>query len=203
MDALQLEQYKVWMEKVQPYVDGMLLTHLGAIEWFKAINLKKVGDFTLNIFNAEAAAFYMEQGLERVTPSIELPKEALINLLDTPLGFEVITHGQMSTMYMSHDLYQAYNQSTDTDLVLENEAGKYTVKKDVFGKCHLLMQRPYSLLPIAHMLRAASVRIEAQVMEVSALKEVIKMHQRTLEGAFETIKPTFLEKQYTFGATRF
>lgn len=203
MDALQLEQYKVWMEKIEPYVDGMLLTNLGAIEWFKAVNLKKVGDFTLNIFNAEAAAFYMEQGLEWVTPSIELPKEALGTLLEVPLAFEVITHGQLSTMYMSYDLYQAYDHSTDTDLILENEAGIYTVKKDVFGKCHLLMQRPYSLLPVVHKLRAASVRIEAQMMDVSTLKDVIEMHQRTLSGAFETIKPAFLDKQYTFGATRF
>jgi len=203
MDAVQFERYHQWLPKLDG-IDGLLVTNLGAIEAFKPLGLKMVGDYSLNIFNEAAAAFYIKEGLSEITPSIELPAEHLHRLLQTGNHFEVITHGKLSSMIMAHDLYEAYQVQTDENLILENEAGHFLVKRDVFGKSHLLMQSHYTLLPIANQLNGARVRIEAQTETPEALRAIIRAHREAGRNAlFEEVLRGLPKQAYTFGATRF
>lgn len=209
MNETQFERYTAWIEKVKHKVDGLLITNLGALEAFKGLKkegLLLVGDYSLNIFNKHAAAFYLDEGLDEVTPSIELPGKELKALIDSGYAFEVITHGKLTTMYLSHDLYEAYETSTDFNLIFENEAGEYLVKRDVFGKNHLLMQKYYTLLPVVSQLGSHSVRIEAQCMDDRTLLAVIKAHKRALEGdahPLKALKEELPGHGITLGATRF
>lgn len=209
MNETQFERYTAWLEKVKHKIDGLLITNLGALEAFKYLKkegLVLVGDYSLNIFNKHAAAFYVDEGLDEVTPSIELPGKELKALIDSGYAFEVVTHGKLTTMYLSHDLYEAYETSTDFNLIFENEAGEYLVKRDVFGKNHLLMQKYYTLLPVVSQLGSYSVRIEAQCMDDQTLLEVIKAHKRGLEGdghPLKVLKEELPGHAVTLGATRF
>ncbi len=209
MNETQFERYTAWLEKVKHKIDGLLITNLGALEAFKYLKkegLVLVGDYSLNIFNKHAAAFYVDEGLDEVTPSIELPGKELKALIDSGYAFEVVTHGKLTTMYLSHDLYEAYETSTDFNLIFENEAGEYLVKRDVFGKNHLLMQKYYTLLPVVSQLGSHSVRIEAQSMDDQTLLAVIKAHKRGLEGdghPLKALKEELPGHAVTLGATRF
>lgn len=209
MDELQFEKYLVWLEKIKlsgVEIDGLLVTNLGAIRSFGNRGYKMVGDFSMNIFNQFSAEFYLEQGIDLVTPSIELPAKELKVLLDSGVPCEVITHGRLSTMYMSHDLYEAQNVSTDDTLVYENEGGKYLIKRDVHGKTHLLMQKHYSLLPIADRLSALSFRIEAQNETPETFRKIIKAHKAVINKETSGMDSLLLLGEHhmvTLGATRF
>ena len=210
MDECQFERVSLWLEKIKGKIDGLLVTNLGALEAFKylkASGIKLVGDYSLNIFNKHAAHFYMKEGLDEVTPSIELPGVELKALIDSGIACEVITHGRLTTMYMSHDLYKAYNTSTAFNLVFENEAGEYLIKRDVFGKNHLLMQKFYTLLPIVSTLGANRVRIEAQNMPLETLGFVIEAHLKALSGdghpPLGSLMKAIPDHGCTLGATKF
>ncbi|GAB6107086.1 U32 family peptidase [Fusibacter bizertensis] len=209
MDELQFENYGVWLEKISQAggkVDGLLVTNLGAVRTYAGKGYKLVGDFSLNIFNQIAAKFYLEQGVEVITPSIELPAKELKALLNSSVPCEVITHGRLSMMYMSHDLYDAQNVSTDDILVYENEGGKYVIKRDVHGKSHLLMQKHYTLLPVADRLTVKSIRIEAQNETPDALRSIIRAHQAVMNkeiSGMDSLKSLGENHLVTLGATRF
>lgn len=209
MDEIQFDRYHVWLKKIKGKIDGLLVSNLGALESFKDLKkdgIKLVGDYSLNIFNKHAALFYIKEGLAEITPSIELPGAELKALIDSGVPCEVITHGRLTTMYMSHDLYAAYETSTDFNLIFENEAGEYLVKRDVFGKNHLLMQKFYTMLPVVSQLGVGSVRIEAQNMDLHTLQVVIKAHVKALEGDAHPMQALMAELPShgcTLGATRF
>ena len=202
MDAVQFDRYDAWLTILQG-IDGLLVTNLGAIEAFKKFGLKMVGDYSLNLFNKHAAAFYLGEGISEFTPSIELPAKSLKALLEENATFEVITHGKLTAMYMSHDLYDVHQVSVEDQLVFENEAGPYLIKRDVHGKCHFLMQKTMTLLPIINQLCSTNVRVEAQTMTSDALRMTIKAHKYAFENKDATwnqLKTHLPEGDYTLGA---
>ncbi len=205
MDAVQFDRYDAWLSKLQG-IDGLLVTNLGAIEAFKKFGLKMVGDYSLNLFNKHAAAFYLSEGLSELTPSIELPAQSLKALLEDSAPFEVITHGRMAGMYLSHDLYEVHQVSVEDQLIFENEAGPYLIKRDVHGKCHFLMQKTMTLLPFINRFSNANARIEAQLMSADALRMAIKAHKFAIENkdaTWDQLKTHLPEGSYTLGAIRF
>ncbi len=205
MDAVQFDRYDAWLSKLKG-IDGLLVTNLGAIEAFKKFGLKMVGDYSLNLFNKHAAAFYVGEGLSELTPSIELPAQSLKALLEESATFEVITHGRMAGMYLSHDLYDVHQVSVEDQLIFENEAGQYLIKRDVHGKCHFLMQKTMTFLPFVNQFTGANVRIEAQLMSADALRMAIKAHKYAIENkdaTWDTLKTYLPEGSYTLGAIRF
>ncbi|MBK5262734.1 MAG: U32 family peptidase [Peptostreptococcaceae bacterium] len=218
MDAVQFDRYRQWFtnllgapgipggSKKKHGIDGLLVTNLGAIEAFKEYGLKMVGDYSLNIFNKHAARFFINEGLSEITPSIELPGRELHKLLKENIPFEVITHGRLTSMYMAYDLYTAHGVDLCEQLIFENEAGQYLIKRDVFGKSHLIMQKHYTLLPVAGRLNQASVRIEAQMETVGTLRWIIRAHKQSIAGDVGVLKQLNAQlrgTEYTFGATRF
>ncbi len=205
MDAVQFQRYDGWLSKLCG-IDGLLVTNLGAIEAFKKFGLKMIGDYSLNIFNKHAAAFYFSEGLSEITASVELPAQSLKALLEQNGTFEVITHGRLTAMYMSHDLYGVHHVAADELLVFENEAGPYVIKRDVYGKNHFLMQKTMTLLPIVNRLINANVRIEAQMMSPEALRSTIKAHKKALKTdnmTWDNLALMLPESGYTLGAIRF
>ncbi len=209
MSDAQIETYHAWFKRLKAegiHLDGLLITNLGALHAFKGYGYKMIGDYSLNLFNDIAVKGYEQLGLSAFTPSIEIPAEHLANLLASDYEFEVISHGRLTSMYLSHDLYKAYGISTDEALILENEGGKYLIRKDVNGMCHLLMQMDYSLVPLLNALPASRFRIEAQEMSSEKLMAVIDLHQEILgsdlsvEAALNALNAV---TDATLGATRF
>lgn len=97
------------IENAQP--DGVLIRNLGAIDYFKGHSqLRKIGDFSLNVSNPLTAQWFVERGLERVTISYDLTAEQVLDLLTAAPArwFELTLHQHMPMFHMEHCVFAAF-----------------------------------------------------------------------------------------------
>jgi putative protease len=95
------------MVKSQP--DGVLVRNVGGLRFFREQGVPIVGDFSLNVTNELTAAFFMEEGLGRVTASYDLNREQSLALVAaTPSEWlEVVIHQHMPMFHMEHCVFCA------------------------------------------------------------------------------------------------
>jgi putative protease len=97
------------IENAEP--DGVLIRNLGAIDYFRErTQLRRIGDFPLNVANPLAAQHFIGRGLERVTISYDLNVEQVNALLDAapPSWFELTLHQHMPMFHMEHCVFAAF-----------------------------------------------------------------------------------------------
>jgi len=89
---------------------GVLIRNLGAIAHFRGKGLCLHGDFSLNVANPLAAAFLVEQGLDRLTVSYDLTFEQILALLAySPSDrYELTLHQHMPMFHMEHCVFAAF-----------------------------------------------------------------------------------------------
>jgi putative protease len=89
---------------------GVLIRNLGAIAYFRGKGLCLRGDFSLNVANPLAAAFLVEQGLDRLTVSYDLTFEQILALLAySPSDrYELTLHQHMPMFHMEHCVFAAF-----------------------------------------------------------------------------------------------
>ena len=90
--------------------DGVLIRNLGAIDYFRATPLRRIGDFSLNVANPLTAQHFLGCGLERVTISYDLNIEQVLALLAAtpPSWFEITLHQHMPMFHMEHCVFAAF-----------------------------------------------------------------------------------------------
>ncbi len=90
--------------------DGVLIRNLGAIDYFRATSLRRIGDFSLNVANPLTAQYFISRGLERVTVSYDLNIAQVLELLAAaPLPwFEITLHQHMPMFHMEHCVFAAF-----------------------------------------------------------------------------------------------
>jgi putative protease len=95
------------MIKAEP--DGVLVRNVGGLRFFREQGLPVVGDFSLNVTNELSAAFFMEEGLARVTASYDLNRDQLLALVAAtpPEWLEVVVHQHMPMFHMEHCVFCA------------------------------------------------------------------------------------------------
>jgi len=89
--------------------DGVLVRNYGGLRHFRDAGLPVVGDFSLNVANERTAAFFMAEGLARVTASYDLNREQLAALVaaTAPGWLEVVVHQHMPMFHMEHCVFCA------------------------------------------------------------------------------------------------
>jgi putative protease len=99
--------YLKLIEKAAP--DGLLLRNLGALHYYKdRHDLKKIGDFSLNVANPVTARLLMENaGLDHLTVSYDLNIGQVLDLLASapPAWFELTLHQHMPMFHMEHCVF--------------------------------------------------------------------------------------------------
>ncbi|MGL4401693.1 MAG: DUF3656 domain-containing U32 family peptidase [Luteolibacter sp.] len=89
--------------------DGLLLRNLGALHYYKdRPDLKKIGDFSLNIANPITAKLLMENaGVDHLTVSYDLNIGQVLELLAEapPEWFELTLHQHMPMFHMEHCVF--------------------------------------------------------------------------------------------------
>ncbi|MBV8215347.1 MAG: U32 family peptidase [Verrucomicrobia bacterium] len=120
---------------------GVLIRNLGAIAYFRGKGLCLRGDFSLNVANPLAAAFLVEQGLDRLTVSYDLTFEQILALLAySPSDrFELTLHQHMPMFHMEHCVFAAF-LSNGTDYTnCGRPCDRHRVEvKDRVGLTHLV-----------------------------------------------------------------
>ncbi len=99
--------------------DGVLIRNLGAIDYFREhTELRRIGDFSLNVANPLTAQHFMGKGMERVTISYDLNLEQVLDLLAAapPEWFELTIHQHMPMFHMEHCVFAAFLSKGSTFL---------------------------------------------------------------------------------------
>ena len=108
--------YLKLIEKAEP--DGLLLRNLGALHYYKnRSDLKKIGDFSLNVANPITAKLLMENaGLDYLTVSYDLNIGQVLELLHSspPEWFELTLHQHMPMFHMEHCVFCTFLSSGTT-----------------------------------------------------------------------------------------
>jgi U32 family peptidase len=97
------------IENAKP--DGVLIRNLGAIGYFAShSNLRRVGDFSLNVANPLTAQYLMSKGLDYLTISYDLTAEQVLDLVNVaaPNWFELTIHQHMPMFHMEHCVFAAF-----------------------------------------------------------------------------------------------
>jgi putative protease len=119
--------------------DGLLVRNYDHLKFFS--NTRCVGDFSLNVANRLAAAYFRARyGLERVTASYDLNAEQLASLLRSapPEWFEITLHQHMPMFHMEHCVFCAF-LSTGADY---RDCGRPCDKHDVRLRDRVGAQHP-------------------------------------------------------------
>jgi putative protease len=97
------------IENAKP--DGVLIRNLGAIDYFaKHTQLRRIGDFSLNVANPLTAQYLISKGLEHLTISYDLTAEQVLDLLNVADAdwFELTIHQHMPMFHMEHCVFAAF-----------------------------------------------------------------------------------------------
>lgn len=121
--------------------DGVLVRNLGGADYFRESPLRKLGDFSLNVANPLAAAFFMARGLERVTVSYDLNLDQVLALLRAapPEWFEATLHQRMPMFHMEHCVFAAFLSGGSSHLDCGRPCERHRVHlRDRAGVAHPL-----------------------------------------------------------------
>jgi putative protease len=91
--------------------DAVLIRNLAGLEFFRERfpAVRRVGDFSLNVANELTADLFLNEGLERVTPSYDLNWEQFTALLSRtdPSRLEAVIHQHMPMFHNEHCVFAA------------------------------------------------------------------------------------------------
>ncbi len=80
-------------------IKGFVISHISQIERLQKFNLELIGNYTLNIYNNFSIDFLKDLKLNCYTPSVELDKEDLNEILsNSTLKSEIIIYGKIPVM---------------------------------------------------------------------------------------------------------
>ncbi len=89
--------------------DGILVRNLAGLAFFISQNVPVIADFSLNVANELTARFLIEHGAQRLTPSYDLNRDQLLDLVGAlpPQWLEVVVHQHMPMFHMEHCVFCA------------------------------------------------------------------------------------------------
>ncbi len=89
--------------------NGVLVRNLAGLAFFASQNVPVCVDFSLNVANELTAKFLIERGATRLTPSYDLNRDKLLDLVGAipPAWLEVVVHQHMPMFHMEHCVFCA------------------------------------------------------------------------------------------------
>jgi putative protease len=185
------------IENARP--DGVLIRNLGALDYFRADPLRRVGDFPLNVANPLTAELLMAEKLERLTVSYDLNAGQVLDLFRAaPAGwFEITLHQHIPMFHMEHCVFAAFlsngtdhtncGRPCDTHRVeLRDRVGlAHPLKADVGCRNTLFHAQAQSGAAFFEAFAAqnpAAFRVELLLEDAAESERIIRGYQRLLTG---------------------
>ncbi|MDK2800305.1 MAG: family peptidase [Clostridiales bacterium] len=206
----QFADYKNLLEEWQGLgIKGIVITNLGAAAAFQDSNMDLIGDYSLNCYNSKDVQLYHQEGLCRITISVEAPWQVLKETLKRcKAPVEMIVQGAPVVMYMEHCVYASqYDVEDITDdagftaqdccqdfckngiLHLIDEQGcEHPVFSDQYCRNHIVTSKDVCLLPLLKELCALgvkAVRIEGQHYQPDVLGKVVSIYRNAIDSIHE------------------
>jgi len=185
------------IENAQP--DGVLIRNLGAMDYFKASALRRIGDFSLNVANPLTAELLMAEKLERLTVSYDLNAGQVLDLLRAapPSWFEITLHQHIPMFHMEHCVFAAFlsdgtdytncGRPCDTHKVeLRDRVGlNHPLKADVGCRntlFHAQAQSGAAFFAEFRKMNPAAFRVELLLEDATETERILRSYQRLLAG---------------------
>lgn len=184
-DRYQSELFRCILAK-NPPLDGFLISHTGSFTYLQGSGYRIACDSSMNSANSKAVALLQECGAESCTASLELPYPQLLALPgacrreDGKDPLELLLHGRPTLMYMDHDLGGEERDGYE----LIHSAGSLPVRRDCWGRYHLLPEKELSLLPRLEELITSgytSFRVDVQGYPRVAAGQLLSAVRRSLD----------------------
>lgn len=183
-----------WLDLDLPLLSG----HLGLVAELGAQRRDIVADYAVNCFNAHTAREIFSMGARRITASVELTADEIVQLVAPwgGAGFEVFLFGRPEGMNMEHCvLSAAFNREPTTcrdlcvqahpNVELTDPTGyRFPVATDSACRNRLLHSRPVDGSQYAPRLWRAGVRSYRAVFNVRGehVAEIIGAHRQLLDA---------------------
>jgi len=178
---------------VQAGIDGVIVNDLGSLRLFRETGLQVWGGYGLNIFNHAAGQFFLDQGIQRITASIELGRPHILSLLRTGTPSEIMVHGPLSCMVSDYCMIRAGHEERDDEcpcycvqgefFLRDTEGQQYRIVSDANCRTYLHAPHDLCLLPYLYELSgggAKSFRIEGQFYQPGQLRDIVLAYQEAL-----------------------
>lgn len=222
MDDDLIFKYTQYLKADTMGLDGVLVTHLGAVKPFSQFDFELIGDFSLNVFNNGTFDFYKNSGVSGVTASLELSRTRLAHLIDDNApNLEIIVHGKPTVMYMDQDLYvnteviEPTGNATDTGdegvvYLIDDAGNRHPVHKDNFGRNHFINTKELclvELVPALSIRGVKTIRFEGAAYNLNDFKQILKVYRGVVDGIISPADALVLlnleRNLMTFGALQF
>lgn len=199
--TVQTESYYRLTKGYQSQLAGILLGHLGQMRLAQALNLPLFSDFGFNCTNSEALFLLKESGIKRATSSVELNLGQLRELsTHSPLPLELIFAGSLPLMVSRHCPVGSNaagekcaglcsRQNPERIWYLEDRKNvRFPLVQD--ENCTTTLYNAHQLsvlraLPELLSLGFEVLRIQAPFGKPSPWEEVIRLHRRELDLAWD------------------
>jgi putative protease len=186
------------IENAKP--NGVLIRNLGALDYFKASPLRRIGDFSLNVANPLSAELLMSEKLERLTISYDLNAGQVLDLLRAapPAWFEITLHQHIPMFHMEHCVFAAFlSEGTDHTncgrpcdrhrVELRDRVGlAHPLKADVGCRntlFHAQAQSGAAFFESFRKMNPGAFRVELLLEDAAEAERVLRGYQRLLTGA--------------------
>ena len=188
------------IEHLKP--DAVLVRNLGALNYLKDSGLKLVGDHSLNITNSWSANWYLNRGLEIISPGHDLNAVQLEDMLVKSRAdqFEMTLHHYMPSFHMEHCVFAAFLSDGNSYKDCGKPCEQHKVEvRDHKGAVHYLApdqecrntmyngtpQSSIGLLKKVKELGLHQFRIEALLEEPGFLRKKVETYAKFLAGEME------------------
>lgn len=185
--------------------DGILVRNLAGLAFFTERNISVVADFSLNCTSELTARLLRERGASRITPSYDLNREQLLDLVSGVAragmdltSLEIVVHQHMPMFHMEHCVFCSVlspgtnktncGRPCDThDVKLRDRLQmEHPLKADVGCRNTLFNAVPQSSAEVVPSLLGLGVRhfrLELLDESGSELRQVIELYQQLLAGS--------------------
>ena len=179
--------------------DGILVRNLAGLRFYHERCIATIADFSLNMANELTAQYLLEQGAARITPSYDLNREQLLDLVDAVPAewLEIVVHQHMPMFHMEHCVFCAVlspgtnkhncGRPCDVhDVKLRDRLGmEHRLVADVGCRNTLFNAVPQSGAEIVPQLLAAGVRhFRVELLDDcgQSLVDLLALYRRLLSG---------------------
>lgn len=179
--------------------DGVLVRNLGGMAFFREHGVPMVVDFSLNAANELTAGLLKQEGAERITPSYDLNRDQLLDLVAAvpPAWLEVVVHQHMPMFHMEHCVFCAVlspgTNKTNCGRPCDRHAVKlrdrigmeHPLKADVGCRNTLFNATPQSAAELVPRLVKEGVhhfRVELLEDSPAAVRRLLRLYRSLLAG---------------------
>ena len=184
------------------YIKGIIISNLSSLNSLKKHigKLNLIGNYTLNVFNANTVNELYKLGMNMITASPELDESSLYNLCqNSSLPTELMVYGKLPVMNMGYCLLGSSNKCYPKCKMKCKEKSKYYIKDRLGYKFRVV---PDNIQTVTTIYNSKITSIPYENIKPSSVRiSILDENIDEINEAIKTVKngKTFSSKDYTYG----